>query len=162
MDLNETARELISRHPWELSRTGCILKAIGKYIDKCHEKKDACRYINVGAGDLYFDAALMSKYEKDEVYAVDIGYEENDPGEERIHKSRYLENVTADKVDYALMMDSLEYMENDAEYIRSLSANLVWGGISSLHCRHTRLCFRNTTGLSAIFADMIPNPLRKF
>lgn len=133
MDLNETTRELVSRHPWELSRTRCILNVYKKYIDRCHERKEICRYINVGAGDLYFDNVLMQKYEKDEVYAVDIGYEDRDSGEGRIHKCRYLEEVKADHIDYAMMMDSLEYMENDVEYIRNISLKLVRGGVLLLH-----------------------------
>ena len=32
MDLSETTREVINRHPWELSRTQCTLKVFSKYI----------------------------------------------------------------------------------------------------------------------------------
>ncbi len=31
MDLNEATREVLNRHPWELSRTKCVLS---NYIDK--------------------------------------------------------------------------------------------------------------------------------
>lgn len=128
MDLNEVTGEVLNRHPWELSRTECVLNALSKYMDRQHKKQTRKRYINIGAGDLYFDRALLAKYKKDEVYAVDIGYEDLVSEEKNIHKYHYLEEIEVQRFDYAIMMDSLEYMEDDVDYVTKVSSRLCKGG----------------------------------
>lgn len=130
MDLNEIVEgvEILNRHPWELSRTKCVLAAFSRYMEQLHEKKEGKKYVNVGAGDLYFDMALLERYPQDEVYAVDIGYQSMESEDKRIHKYHYLEEVGEEMFDYAMMMDSLEYIENDAEYVRKISRRIKEGG----------------------------------
>lgn len=128
MDLNETTGEVVNRHPWELSRTECVLGAFSKYLERLHKNQAGKRYINVGAGDLYFDKALLTKYEKDEVHAVDLGYKELGAEGNNIHKYHYLEEIETGKFDYAIMMDSLEYMEDDVAYVTKVSGRLRKGG----------------------------------
>ena len=125
MDLNETDQEVVNRHPWELSRTKCILNVFSKYLGNTGKKAS---YINVGAGDLYFDRVLLKKYKKHKVHAVDIGYESMDSDDERINKYHYLEEIPEESVDYAIMMDSLEYMEDDVDYVRKMSDKIKKGG----------------------------------
>ena len=38
MDLSETKGEVLNRHPWELSRTQCVLKNFKKYIEPLAKK----------------------------------------------------------------------------------------------------------------------------
>lgn len=128
MDINEVTGEEINRHPWELSRTECVLNALSKYTDKLHKNQTRKRYINIGAGDLYFDRALLAKYKKDEVYAVDIGYKDLVSEEKNTHKYNYLEEIEVQKFNYAIMMDSLEYMEDDVDYVTKVSNRLCKGG----------------------------------
>lgn len=128
MDLNETTKAVINRHPWELSRTKCVLNTFSKYIDSLHGNGMEKNYINVGAGDLYFDRALLAKYPMDKVYAVDIGYQDMKSQDSRIYKYHYLEEIQEKKVDYAIMMDSLEYMENDVAYVNDVSQKIQSGG----------------------------------
>ena len=128
MDLSETSGEVLNRHPWELSRTKCALDAFSKYMDKLHKDTKGKRYVNAGAGDLYFDKALFKKYKADEVYAIDLAYKDLTSEEKNIHKYHYLEEIEIDKFDYAIMMDSLEYMENDVEYVTKISNRLRKGG----------------------------------
>ncbi|MCM1542278.1 MAG: class I SAM-dependent methyltransferase [Blautia sp.] len=128
MDLNETTEEVLYRHPWELSRTQCIIQVLSRYIDQLGERSKCASYINVGAGDLYFDQALLEKYPQNQVYAVDTAYKDMDSEDARIHKHHYLEEVDVDAVDYAVMMDSLEYMEDDAAYVRSVARKIRKGG----------------------------------
>lgn len=128
MDLNEVTGEGFNRHPWELSRTGCVLNAFSKYMDKQHKGQMGKRYINIGVGDLYFDKALLAKYKEDEVYAVDLGYKELTSKEKNVHKYHYLEEIEIQKFDYAIMMDSLEYMEDDVDYVTKVSSRLRKGG----------------------------------
>lgn len=128
MDLNEVTGEVLNRHPWELSRTKCTLEIFSKYINRLCEIDGPYVYINVGAGDLYFDDALLEKYGKSEVHAVDIAYKDMDSEDKRVHKYHYLEDVQAEDVEYAIMMDSLEYMEDDVEYVRKVSWRIKKGG----------------------------------
>lgn len=77
MDINEVSGTMKSRHPWELSRTKCILESIQPYLSGMQRsgKKGRIRYLNIGAGDLYFDHALLKRYRTHSAYAVDIGYD---------------------------------------------------------------------------------------
>lgn len=128
MDLSETTGEVLNRHPWELSRTKCVLKSIAKYMDRLHRNGKGKRYINAGSGDLYFDKALFKIYKKDEVHAIDLAYKDLVSEEDNIHKYHYLEEIPVETFDYAIMMDSLEYMEDDVEYVTKVSRRLRPGG----------------------------------
>lgn len=128
MDLNEVTGVVLNRHPWELSRTKCVLDAFSKYINQIHNDKKGKKYMNVGAGDLYFDNALLTKYPKDQVHAVDIAYQDMAPEGKRIHKYHYLEEISEKTFDYAIMMDSLEYMEDDVKYVKDMSSRIRSGG----------------------------------
>lgn len=128
MDLSETTREVINRHPWELSRTKCVLNAFSKYLGRIHWDGVEKKYINAGAGDLYFDRALLNEYSMDQVHAIDIAYRNTESQDKRVHKYHYLEEIQEKTVDYAIMMDSLEYMINDVEYINILSQKIRSGG----------------------------------
>ena len=75
MDLREKdgkGKGAANRHPWELSRTGRVLGVLAGYLDRKSENSGR-RYVNIGAGDLYFDNRLLGKYEGDRAYAVEIG-----------------------------------------------------------------------------------------
>lgn len=131
MDINETSKGMKNRHPWELSRTKCVMDDMKPYLTEIHKADNGMKnkkYINVGAGDLYFDYALMKKWDKDTVYAVDIGYTEKGNKNNRVYQYNYLEEIQDNDFDYALMMDSLEYMEDEAGYIRKLSDKIKSGG----------------------------------
>lgn len=129
MDLREKdgkGKGAANRHPWELSRTGRVLGVLAGYLDRKSENSGR-RYVNIGAGDLYFDNRLLRKYEGDRAYAVDLEYDEQVPDYPRVEKFHYLEEVPGE-MDYAIMMDSLEYMPDDAAYLKALSGKVKEGG----------------------------------
>lgn len=129
MDLSESKGTVANRHPWEHSRTWCVRAVMEKYLDRMHRDGKGKVYINAGAGDCYFDKALLSEYVNDKAYAIDIAYQDNLLGKgKRIARFRYLEEVPVDKCDYAVMMDSLEYMEDDAAYVKKVAERLKTGG----------------------------------
>lgn len=128
MDLNEVTGVVLNRHPWELSRTKCVLAAFSKYMKKMHKDGKGKKYMNVGAGDLYFDNALLEEYPQEQVHAVDIAYRELSSEDGRIHKYHYLEEIGEETFDYAIMMDSLEYMEDDVKYVRDMTRKIRSGG----------------------------------
>lgn len=129
MDINETSKKMKSRHPWELSRTGCVLRSMEPWLKEVHKTGEEKRYLNIGAGDMYFDRALMRRWKKDILYAVDIGYEKTGKKGNRVRRFRYLEETGENDFDYALMMDSLEYMEDEVEYVTKLCGRLKPGGL---------------------------------
>ncbi|MCR5289212.1 MAG: hypothetical protein K6E51_04390 [Treponema sp.] len=143
MDINEKKGSDFHRHPWELSRTKCVMAELKKYIDV---DKDA-KYLNIGAGDLYFDDCWKAKYVKNHTtYAVDIGYE-RDFKNETTHLYTDLTKVEERDFDYALLMDSLEYMADDVLYVKALAEKVVNGGkviftlpaYSSLYSKHDEI-----------------------
>lgn len=125
MDLSETTNEVANRHPWELSRTKCTLNEFARYLGHVN---GAAVYANIGAGDLYFDRVLLKRYKNHQVHAVDIAYEDLESEDERINKYHFFEEIPQKKMDYAIMMDSLEYMEDDILFVKKISKEIKSGG----------------------------------
>ena len=143
MDINEKKGTDFHRHPWELSRTKSVMKELLHFIDNDKVSK----YLNIGAGDLYFDECWGNMHgQKHRVYAVDIGYIKEEKCN-NIYKYRTLESVNEANFDYAIMMDSLEYMTDDISYIKSLTNKIIDGGkiiltlpaYSSLYSKHDEI-----------------------
>lgn len=97
-------------------------------------------YINAGAGDLFFDKILLRRYKKTRVHAIDNAYEELVSQGKRIHRYRKLEDIEVNDADYAIMMDSLEYMEDDVEYVRKWRSGSKKADISFLRCLRFPVC----------------------
>lgn len=136
MDQNEVGKGMIYRHPWELSRTKMVIKEWDRFIDRIRpDNRDVLRYVNVGAGDMYFDDIYQEKHDNTEVYAVDIGYDLGDDDiEERGSKylTKYIDNYTGSGdflFDYSVMMDSLEYFPDDRAFIAKLASCVKPGGL---------------------------------
>lgn len=125
MDLSETTKTVVNRHPWELSRTKCVLKEMSRFLGNPSKR---AVYINAGAGDLYFDRTLLKKYRNHHLHAIDIAYVDLESDDERISKCHYFEEIHLEQADYAVMMDSLEYMEDDVAYIKKISGKIRKGG----------------------------------
>jgi len=141
MDYNETIMGFSNRHPWELSRTRCVLSDIDRYVSRIDSENNNVRFINVGAGDCYFDAELQKKYNHS-LYAVDIAYPD-ELLEEGMSKGcgnvvssvnnalfyRSMDDIdSAVLFDYGIMMDSLEYMDDDRRYLQELCLRIKPGG----------------------------------
>ncbi len=130
MDINEVSKGAKYRHPWELSRTGCVLHEITPLIKTLG---DDCSYINIGAGDMFFDRYLLHRFKTHRLYAVDLGYETfnaDDLGVDtgRIGMYTDISEVEAGRVDYTFMMDVLEYIPDDEGFIRKLAGRVKPGG----------------------------------
>lgn len=126
MDYNEVIKGFKYRHPWELSRTKCVHKSWERYYTDEAFSGNEVRFIDVGAGDCYFDKVLTQKYEY-KLTAVDIAYPKDVICEENITKVTSLE-AAGEGFDFGIMMDSLEYMDDDSEYIRNLASRIKDGG----------------------------------
>lgn len=130
MDINEVTSKKINRHPWELSRTDCVLTEIMPYIKACGEK---CEFVNIGAGDMFFDKHILKNLRGHYLHAIDIGYSGEKykyvkSNSSRIRMYERIEDAKVDQFDYALMMDSLEYMEDDYKYVKMLTQRVKDGG----------------------------------
>ena len=129
MDINEVTGKKINRHPWECSRTSCILSEITPFIRQLEAADTrALRFVDIGPGDLYFDRCLLRSFPAHELYAVDIGYKGTKQFRPNILLCRMLEETEAYGLDYALMMDSLEYMPDDLSYLKELCSRVRAGG----------------------------------
>ena len=128
MDLREVSNENIERHPWELSRTRKIMDVCKKTLADLHLEGDL-RIANIGAGDTYFDQCYLSKFPADFIYAVDTGYDTLDSDATNIQKVHDLSLLSGETMlDAVFMMDSLEYMPDDAAYLRTILEKVKPGG----------------------------------
>ncbi len=146
MDINEINIEMRHRHPWELSRTDCVLRALGGFLQN-RERGFVC--VDLGAGDQFFDDALLDRAPNAAVYAVDIGYtpdiaerlRQRVRNADRVHMARSLAELGALQADLAVMMDSLEYMESETDCLTALAAHVKPGGLILLTVPAFQLLF---------------------
>ena len=127
MDINEVTGKLKYRHPWELSRTISVLREIYPILCRMN---DNAKFLSIGAGDMYFDKHILRIKKQN---AVDIGYDTDKidlvkDKSNRIKMFGNLDKVGNEKFDYALMLDSLEYMSDDEDYLTQVSEHLENGG----------------------------------
>ena len=131
MDINEVSDRQIKRHPWELSRTRCVIGDVIPYMQRCMVSKD---YINIGSGDMYFDGRLLAKLPGYTAHAVDIGYKETDakrfiPDKGHTYTYNSLDDVPASVVaDCAFLMDSLEYIDDEPAFLARVAGHVRQGG----------------------------------
>ena len=111
MDLIESNKENINRHPWELSRVHCMIKEIIKY----HKNGDI---LDIGCGDSYFDYQLMNSLDSfDKFYGIDI-FAENEIHDKKYHVVNDYKKLKNKKFDTILMFDVLEHIENDEDFLK--------------------------------------------
>lgn len=103
MDLREQT-DNPNRHPWELSRADMVLRRLSR-------NPRGTRYADVGAGDLYFARRLRGLTDAT-VYAVDVHYG-SARGERQLQICTDLSQVPAATIDWVLLMDVLEHVEDD-------------------------------------------------
>lgn len=109
MDLIEVT-ENTYRHPWELSRTECVLKE----IRKLGPRKTV---LDVGCGDGYFDKKLLSEFpDIESLYGYDI-FLKSSYDEGKLHWVNRFECLSGKKFDLILLMDVIEHIKDDKAYI---------------------------------------------
>jgi len=112
MDLSEN-KQAKHRHPWELSRTDVIMRELSNL-------SISGDILDIGCGDAYFDEKLISEFaDINFLYGIDINLQES------IHreKAHYLNNyddINGKQFDYILLMDVIEHIEKDSEFMGSI------------------------------------------
>ena len=153
MDINEiTDRPVVNRHPWELSRAGSLLWELEPCLAQYGEH---CRYLDFGAGDQFFDDALLDRHPGYTAAAVDLGYTpevrrtltQRVRNTAKIQMATTLDEPIGAPFDFALLLDSMEYMEDEAEWLKRIVPLVKNGGcllisvpaFRILDCEHDRI-----------------------
>jgi hypothetical protein len=103
-----------NRHPWELSRTQCILNI----IKKC----PLYNIVDIGAGDLFFISELKDSF-SGILYAIDTGYAEKSKIIDGVHCFSSITELS-EPADVATLMDVLEHVYNDSFFLKEILAKL--------------------------------------
>ena len=77
------------------------------------------KVLDIGCGDSYFDRQLANLFKDITIYGVDI-YLKKEIHEERVHAVNSLEYLPDCKFDCIIMMDVLEHIKNDTEYLTNI------------------------------------------
>jgi hypothetical protein len=120
-----------SRHPWEVARLG-IITSLLKSIIKETKKSDPVIF-DIGCGDVFLAKNISKSVPNSEIHAVDTAFDD-----EKIQEMRKLtassnillydniENIAlsgSKKADFVLLLDVIEHIENDAEFLARLAKN---------------------------------------
>ena len=117
MDLIEQ-KENVNRHPWELSRTDSLIKEIRKYHNKG-------LILDIGCGDSYFDYQLLkTNINITKLYGVDI-YLKKKIDINRYYAVNDYSKLKDKKFDTIIMLDVLEHIENDEEFLNNMVNKLL-------------------------------------
>jgi SAM-dependent methyltransferase len=119
MDLKEKTANL-NRHPWELSRSRCILKFIRKQQWK--------HLADIGSGDMFFTRKLSEINSDTVIYAVDSEYESGMKSVDGINCLNDISGLPDASFDCLVLMDVLEHIEDDDAFLKKLLDKLVLGG----------------------------------
>lgn len=112
MDLIESKKENINRHPWELSRVHCLIKEIKKYYV-------GDSILDIGCGDSYLDYKLIDEIRTiDEFYGIDI-YAKKDIKDGKYNVINNYKKLKNKKFDMILMCDVLEHIEDDSLFLKN-------------------------------------------
>lgn len=129
MDLLEVKERVIKqevRHPWELARLGIITELIGKYTNI----KEDSLILDIGCGDLFVIEHIARIYPQAKFFAVDTAF--NKELIEYYNNTVVLNNLKlfpslnealpfiSDKVDLVLLLDVIEHIKDDIEFLKGL------------------------------------------
>lgn len=131
MDLKETSSYIPDnrRHPWERARARAIAHLLKSNVRG--KLSTACRVLDIGSGDLYQARQLTQRYPEMVVVGLDTGYDKamiqrftDHMSASHIHMiqdEKALENERP--FDIVLMLDVIEHIENDQDFLRQWTEN---------------------------------------
>jgi len=109
MDLTEKSLINNHRHPWELSRTKCILDIVNRLSPSS--------VIDIGAGDLYFLSELKP-FISGSLYAIDKEYKIKAQTVDNIHLLNNISELPESESGIVILMDVLEHIYDDSMFLK--------------------------------------------
>lgn len=121
MDLTEALGNT-NRHPWEISRTKRLIQQCIRLIENVDV--DELRICDIGSGDGYFDSQLISSLNargvKSILHAVDCNYQNLEIISDHIQLHNDISTVENNQMDLIIMMDVLEHIVDDSNFINKV------------------------------------------
>jgi hypothetical protein len=124
MHIREVPPGVFNRHPWEISRTHITIELLSKYLGGLRKNGTALRIANIGAGDMYFDKEYLKRFPGDTLWAIDIGYNDLTSGTDNLFMANKIGDVKDVLFDVVIMMDLLEYIEDEVVFLQDLNKRL--------------------------------------
>jgi len=129
MDLLETSSSLKQRHPWELSRC----RFFSNLLKRSGVIRKSDRWLDIGSGDAWFSDQLIGRFgEAISILCWDKEYHPGHaPASPLEHPTRisFTQEQPSEMFDGIFMLDVLEHVENDRDFLLSIvSQNLIAGG----------------------------------
>jgi SAM-dependent methyltransferase len=109
-----------NQHPWILSREKCLLNIINK--------GNLRNFADIGVNDMYYTKKIRT-FAKGNVYAVDIFFPESGLIKDGIICINDISKLPEGEIDCIVMMDVLEYIEDDKGFFINAVKKLKKGGI---------------------------------
>lgn len=102
------------RHPWELSRSDCLLSL----VRTLPAKSDKIDVADVGSGDRFFTQQLLT-LTSGKITAVDIAYPKVSQQIDGIECLHDLELLEPQSIDQLIMMDVLEHVPDEDTFLKA-------------------------------------------
>jgi dolichyl-phosphate beta-glucosyltransferase len=132
VDLSEAPATVLRRHPWELARREFFRRRIRSLgLDR-----RPIEVLDVGSGDAWLATSLLPALHADSrLTCWDSGYREahlEDLGRRFAPRARFVTARPAQPFDLVLLLDVLEHVENDAEFLGGIVAANLRAGAHAL------------------------------
>jgi hypothetical protein len=128
VDLRERKGSVAQRHPWELARAEFFLELLARY----GVLQTGGDWLDVGSGDAWFGTQLRRLLPRQaELTCWDINYTPEDlagGAESEVEGLTLVAERPNRRFDRILMLDVIEHVENDAEFVQSTVDDLLTGG----------------------------------
>jgi SAM-dependent methyltransferase len=128
VDLTERQGSVAQRHPWEVARAEFFLHL----LKRCGVLETGGNWLDVGSGDAWFGTQLRRLLPREaELTCWDINYTPEDlasAAESGIERMKLVAERPAERFDRILMLDVIEHVENDAEFVESTVGDLLADG----------------------------------
>ncbi len=137
MDLREAKLSnynITARHPWELARLEVVLQFL-KSIEK--DKSAKITILDIGCGDTYVVEKISEYYHNAKFLAIDTAFTdtlidelnnkfiENNNSIQLFKSIETATNKLQKSVDIVLMLDVLEHIESDTDFLKSMLQNSI-------------------------------------